>query len=187
MAATTGESSSTSTMMMKSNDSSSSLSSLGLGPPRTPRNLLELPIELVIQEILLAHLCGSDVRALCCVNRRFYNVLKKQEELWKKLYEMRQNQGLSRPEPCFPGAGTWRDVYLRAIRFETLVVVKSLTSRQEIRLVMSRSAPLYSLKREIRRIQRALDGICIEDFELVDARTAKELGIAGNDNLPPRI
>ena len=144
-----------------------------------------LPRHVLVHSILLTHCTGADVRALASASKGWWKGLEYEDDLWRSLYE---NRGVRFPRcpPRFPTCGTWRDVYLRSIRFQSLVIVRTLTRpKEDLRLVLSRTTPLYGLKREIRERQRVLDGVALEDFELRDYYSKMRLGIAGNDSLPP--
>lgn len=147
--------------------------------------LLDLPRHVLVLDVLLSHCSGVDVRALSCTSSWYFEALKGEDVLWKTLFETRGSR-YPRPHPRFPTCGTWREVYLRSIHFQTLVVVHTLTRPdKELRLILTKTTPLYGLKREIRESQKMLDGVALEDFELVDVATGQRLQVAGNDSLPP--
>jgi len=149
-------------------------------PLEPPQTLPELPLTLLVH-ILVTHCNGADARALACTCKHLHDALRSADFLWRTLYFQRP---WSCPPPSFPLAGSWREVFLRSIHFQTLLYVRTLTQPDlPLRMVVPRNMPLNGLKREIRWRQRELDGVGLEDFELV--YDSARLGVAGNDAIPP--
>lgn len=134
----------------------------------------------------MPHCSARDICCLSTVSKTWWDALGEEDALWRHLYLDDRAATFSRMPPRFPSCGTWRDVYLRSIRFKRLVIIKTLTRpNEDLRLVLPRITSLYGLKREIRQAQLALDGLYMEDFELFDMEENIKVGIAGNDSLPP--
>jgi hypothetical protein len=153
----------------------------------TTITLLTLPRHLLIYNILLCYLSAKDCRCLLSTCHEYLQVLGMEDDLWHTLLERRRLSWWT-SKPIFPGAGTWKDVYMRTLGYQTLILVQTLTKPEGpyLKLVVSRSMPLFALKREIRNLQFNVDGISLEDFDLVDYQTNESLEVAGNDSLPPQ-
>mmetsp|Transcript_2646 Transcript_2646/g.3562 ORF Transcript_2646/g.3562 Transcript_2646/m.3562 type:complete len:563 (-) Transcript_2646:1828-3516(-) len=152
--------------------------------------LHKLPLDLAA---LCASYCsGNDLTRLVCtckdVNKQLTRNMQVDEYLWKPLYLKHKFGTGKRPRPpSFPSAGSWREVYIRAVAAKVFLVIRSLskTHKKDYRIVVSRDMSLFALKKEIRALQLHHDGVALEDFELIDAKSGTALGLQGNDSLPP--
>eukprot|EP00510_Aplanochytrium_minuta_P001890 CAMPEP_0184014772 /NCGR_PEP_ID=MMETSP0954-20121128/5894_1 /TAXON_ID=627963 /ORGANISM="Aplanochytrium sp, Strain PBS07" /LENGTH=309 /DNA_ID=CAMNT_0026295389 /DNA_START=127 /DNA_END=1053 /DNA_ORIENTATION=- len=147
-----------------------------------------LPQDLAV---LCASFCsGKDLVRLVCTCRELNNSLihapNVDEVLWKQLYLKHAFNGKRPRAPSFPTAGSWRDVYIRAVSSEVCLVVHSLSAdHKRYTITVPRHMSLYALKKEIRSLQLKYDCVALEDFELVSAKSGHALGLQGNDSLPP--
>lgn len=146
-----------------------------------------LPVDLI--DKCCGYLCGRDLTCVLCVNRELHEVLTSEEQdysLWRHLYTSYCSRYIRHlKNPRFPNAQSWRLSYYRIVASNVLLVIRSFCNKNEYVLVVPRSMSLFGLKREVRALQLKIDGVEIEDFELVDADTGLALGIKGNDSLPP--
>lgn len=149
--------------------------------------LSEVPRHVLVDCVLVPYLSGKDICALVFTSKTWWDALGQEEDLWKRLHaQQSQLLAYTKLPPRFPTCGNWRDVYLRSVRRRKLVIVRSLTRPgEDLRLVLPRITPLFGLKREIRSAQLRLDGLYLEDFDLFDRVDGIQVGIAGNDSLPP--
>ena len=55
----------------------------------TPKDLLDLPMDIFIENICFPFLSGTEIRALSCLNWKYYETIKQQDIIFKYLYEVR--------------------------------------------------------------------------------------------------
>jgi len=112
-------------------------------------------------------------------------ILYQNDWVWKERYAFHRFDQVF-DVPVMRNCGTWREVLLRALRDEVMLVVRPLGHNGErFKFIVSRGTTLFGLKKIMRREQLKRYSFCLEDFELINLSTFRPIGVQGYDALPP--